>query len=62
MARKPNYNFEKRRKEQARKQRQEEKRTRRREANTESDDAPVPSDPTRSTDSPPPVGQDDSTL
>ena len=31
MARKPNYNFEKRRKEQARKQKQEEKRARKQE-------------------------------
>jgi len=50
MARKPNYNFEKRRKEQERKQRQEEKRSRKRETNARSDDASEP--PT------PPVGPD----
>jgi hypothetical protein len=42
MARKPNYNFEKRRKEQARKERQEEKRTRKREGNAQSDDVDAP--------------------
>ena len=52
MARKPNYGWEKRRKEQARKQRQEEKRTRKREGNTRSDAAPAPLDPTGTPDSP----------
>jgi hypothetical protein len=60
MARKPNYNFEKRRKEQARKERQEEKRTRKREGTAQPDDAPA-SDATRTTNLPS-VGHDDSTL
>jgi hypothetical protein len=45
MARKPNYNFEKRRKEQERKQRQEEKRTRKREGNARPDEELAPSPP-----------------
>jgi hypothetical protein len=56
MARKPNYDFEKRRKELARKQRQEEKRTRKREGNTNtgSDDAArSPSTLTGTPDTPP---------
>jgi hypothetical protein len=53
MARKPNYNFEKQRKEQARKQRQEEKRTRKREGNTRSDDTHRPLGPAGTPDSPP---------
>ena len=42
MPRKPNYDFEKRRKELARKQKQEEKRTRKREQEEVSDTAPLP--------------------
>jgi hypothetical protein len=57
MARKPNYNFEKQRKEQARKARQEEKRTRKREGNVRSDDALPPSAPTGTPDSPPASSQ-----
>jgi len=53
MARKPNYNFEKRRKEQERKQRQEEKRARKREGNGRLDDPLEPSAPTGIPDSPP---------
>jgi hypothetical protein len=53
MARKPNYNFEKRRKEEARKQRQEEKRTRKREGNLRSDDTQAPSPPAGTPDSSP---------
>jgi hypothetical protein len=51
MARKPNYNFEKRRKEQARKQRQEEKRARKREGNGRPDEELAPSPPTGTPDS-----------
>jgi hypothetical protein len=53
MARKPNYNFEKRRKEQARKARQEEKRTRKREDNAPPDGGVAPSTPTATPDAPP---------
>ena len=53
MARKPNYGFEKRRKEQERKQRQEEKRARKRDGNARPDDAPLPSTPTATPDSSP---------
>lgn len=53
MARKPNYNFEKRRKEQARKEKQEEKRNRKRESNAQSDEITLPSTPTGAPDSPP---------
>ena len=42
MPRKPNYDFEKRRKEIARKQKQEEKRTRKREQEEPSDTPPTP--------------------
>jgi hypothetical protein len=53
MARKPNYTFEKRRKEEARKQRQEEKRARKREENARSDEGLAPSTPPGTSDSSP---------
>ena len=53
MARKPNYNFEKRRKEQARKEKQEEKRNRKRESNAQSDQDILPSAPAGAPESPP---------
>ena len=53
MPRRPNYDFEKRRKELARKQRQEEKRIRKRQETTPSGDAPAPLDPSATPDSPP---------
>jgi hypothetical protein len=53
MARKPNYNFEKRRKEQARKARQEEKRTRKRDDSVRPEDGQAPSTPSATHDPPP---------